>query len=303
MKIIRVVHSVKDAKINPYSEDINNIINQISYTEKCYEIIRNSRCERFILPATEEMPIDMKLGLLDKSEEYSEEFVPAFLRELFELDITAVMKNTIYKFLEMSLQPKIETISLGLAKKRYPSTQNLSIGTYTLHPCDGKKLNRLENYHKNLALEKDNELIVLLGRMGAKTVKIIETDSQKKSGSANLGVETIKVNGGGKFTAAKEIDQGKELLVIFEGSIVDIDEKLLINSIWFTNDGQLNAIFEGRRFTHNKIQQYTLKNTYTETFDFDFDLAAKFLIFKTDLKAEYEAISKKERLFHVEFGS
>ena len=61
MKIIRVVHSVKDAKINPYSEDINNIINQISYTEKCYEIIRNSRCERFILPATEEMPIDMKL--------------------------------------------------------------------------------------------------------------------------------------------------------------------------------------------------------------------------------------------------
>ena len=139
--------------------------------------------------------------------------------------------------------------------------------------------------------------------MGVKTVKIIETDSQKKSGSANLGVETIKVNGGGNFTAAKEIDQGKELLVIFEGSIVDIDEKLLINSIWFTNDGQLNAIFEGRRFTHNKIQQYTLKNTYTETFDFDFDLAAKFLIFKTDLKAEYEAISKKERLFHVEFGS
>ena len=114
MKIIRVVHSVKDAKINPYSEDINNIINQISYTEKCYEIIRNSRCERFILPATEEMPIDMKLGLLDKSEEYSEEFVPAFLRELFELDITAVMKNTIYKFLEMSLQPKIETISIRI---------------------------------------------------------------------------------------------------------------------------------------------------------------------------------------------
>lgn len=65
---------------------------------------------------------------------------------------------------------KVEFISLEEAKQKYSRTTNLAIGTYTIHPRDSLRLTRLEYFHKNLAMEKDDELIVLLGRMGAKSL-------------------------------------------------------------------------------------------------------------------------------------
>jgi hypothetical protein len=57
-----------------------------------------------------------------------------------------------------------------------------------------------------------------------------------------------------------------------------------------------------RRFNPNKIERYTLKSTYQETFDFDFDLAARFTAFNSDIRAQYQSLSQKERLFEVEFS-
>jgi len=75
----------------------------------------------------------------------------------------------------------------------------------------------------------------------------------------------------------------------------------LANSLWFTNDSQLNAIFQSRR-SGNPIREYTLKSTYTQTFDFDFVLAARALPVKVDLRAEFEKLKTTERFFHVDFG-
>ncbi len=197
---------------------------------------------------------------------------------------------------------KAEVINLDTARAKYPKTNNLSVGTYTLHPYDSQKLTRLEHFHKNLALEKDDELIVLLGKMGAKSVRIIETDTQKKAGVANFKTEMFSFDAKVGVNLSGSTEKSTDLLVTFEGNLIDIDPHLLETSLWFCTDSKLNAIFESRRFNPNKIEQYTLRNTYTETFDFNFDLATKYLVVETDLKAEYHSISNKERFFHVEFG-
>jgi hypothetical protein len=197
---------------------------------------------------------------------------------------------------------RVEIISLEVARDKYPRTRNLSIGTYTLHPRDSLRLTRLEHYHKNLALEKDDELIVLLGRMGAKSLRIMEIDTEQQSGSIKMGVDTVSVDVKGDTNLSSKVEKNKDLLVTFEGNVVDIDSNLLENSLWFSDDSKLLSIFESRRFNPNKIEEYTLKNTYTETFDFNFDLAAKYLVVQADLKIEYQAISRKERFFHIEFG-
>lgn len=225
----------------------------------------------------------------------------------FSTRITEVIERTASKLLSdirsQIEEKKVEILSLEAAREKYPSTHNLSIGTYTLHPYDSRKLTRLEHYHSSLALEKDDELIVLLGRMGAKTLKITDNESSEKSGSGGLGTTNLAVVGTGVDIAlSQRMGAGKDLLVTFEGNIVDIDPNLLRKSLWFANDSRLNAIFESRRFGQNKIESYTLRSIYTETFDFDFALASKYLAVNVDLKAEYHSLSKKERLFHVEFG-
>lgn len=198
---------------------------------------------------------------------------------------------------------QVEIFSLKQAKVTFPKTRNLSIGTYTLHPRDSQMLTRLEYFHKNLAMEKDDELIVLLGRMGAKSLRIIEGDISQNLGKVNVNTNTVKVGGAIDIDVSKKLEKEKDLLVKFEGNAIDLEQNLLDNSLWFSDDSKLISIYESRKFQPNKIESYTLRNTYTETFDFDFDLAANFLVVKTDLKAQYQSVSKKERLFEIEFGS
>lgn len=221
--------------------------------------------------------------------------------------LTEVMERTASKLLDdircQIEDENVEILSLEVARQRYPTTHNLSIGTYTLHPYDSKKLTRLEHYHANLAFEKDDELIILLGRMGAKTLRITDSDSLKKSGSGNVGVNgVLVVDAGLGVGLSKKMETGKDLLVTFEGNTVEIDPTLLKRSLWFANDSRLNAIFESRRFSQNKIESYTLRNTYTDTFDFNFALASRYLTVNVALRTEYHSLSKKERFFHVEFG-
>lgn len=116
----------------------------------------------------------------------------------------------------------------------------------------------------------------------------------------NIDIENLAIDIKGKLDISQRTINENDLLVSFEGNIVDIDPNLLVNSLWFSTDSKLHSIFESRRFNPNKIQQYTLKNTYTETFDFD--LASKYLLSSLNVKAQYNSLCQKERLFHVEFS-
>lgn len=214
------------------------------------------------------------------------------------------MRKTIKDILQdiTSQMESVEIISLEAARDKYPRTRNLSIGTYTQHPRDSLRLTRLEHYHKNLALEKDDELIVLIGRMGAKSLRIMEIDTAQQSGFIKTEVDTVLADAKGGANLSSKVEKNKDLVVTFEGNVIDIDSNLLDNFLWFSDDSKLLSIFESRRFNLNKIQEYTLINTYTETFDFDFVLAGRYLTSQADLNGEYQAISKKERFFHIEFG-
>lgn len=197
---------------------------------------------------------------------------------------------------------KIKVLSLNEAKIEFPKSKGLSVGMYTLHPNDGKRLTLLEGYHNNLAMEKDDELIKLLGAMGAKSITIREKGEEKRSGHAEVGMDQNgvggKVAGGGKNGE----DKGKELKVEFEGNTVDIDPELLEKSLWYQKDGQMKAIFDSRRFSGNRMLSYTLKNTYKESFGFDFAAAANWVGGSANLKADYESLCSKERFFTVEFS-
>jgi len=194
---------------------------------------------------------------------------------------------------------RIEILSLDAARERYPRTHNLAIGSYTLHPCDPRRLAQLEHFHRNLASEKDDELIDLLGKMGADTVRIVEREEEQMSATGKIEMETIPV--GPELSLSKRISRDRELVVVYEGTDFEIDPYLLENSLWFTNDSQLNAIFQSR-CSSNPIREYTLRSTYTQTFDFDFAAAISVMAVKVDLRAEYETLKATERFFHVDFG-
>jgi hypothetical protein len=301
MKIVRVVHDdiIQDIEIEQRLMLLESYDTEKFISEHSDDIVANvAKLEENLLAdvAIAVAPLLFQINQIAKREAVKQAHILE-IKAAIALTLSTVLQDLLSQSLD-----NMEVVSLELAKQKYPRTHNLSIGTYTLHPYDSGRLARLEHYHKNLALEKDNELIVLLGKMGAKTVRIVETDSQQKSGAFQAGVETVAVDTEGSLSLAQRIEQGKELLVVFEGNVIEVDPNLLKSSLWFANDGQLNAIFESRRFTPNKIQEYTLRNTYTETFDFNFDLAVKYLVVKADLKAEYKTISEKERFFHVEFG-
>jgi hypothetical protein len=301
MRVIKVVHSDQEEVLEHEKQqfriqnyDANAFIENsklIRFKHLCYL--------RTVNPLSLMMKIEPRFVNRKSIEKSMNE-----MHEQYESAVDDITRETIDALLKDIVEQlnKSEVINLDTAKARYPKTNNLSVGTYTLHPYDNQKLTRLEHFHKNLALEKDDELIVLLGKMGAKSVRIIETDTQRKAGIGNLKSEVFSSDAKVGISLSGSTERSTDLLVTFEGNIVDIDPHLLETSLWFCTDSKLNAIFESRRFNPNKIEQYTLINTYTETFDFDFDLATRYLVVEADLKAEYHSISNKERFFHVEFG-
>ncbi|AFY60821.1 hypothetical protein [Synechococcus sp. PCC 6312] len=313
MKIIKVVHQDSpDLKISPQINHLSNSFDSNKFlsqeSENILERVKLTYKMNFfenLLKNGENIAdfafLSALIAIPGGTEAYRRLYSDKKHRDaLVKLTIETTVEEIVTHF--QSYSEQVQVTSLELARSQYPNSSNLSLGTYTLHPRDTKRLTRLERYHKNLALEKDDELIILLGRMGAKTLRIVEKDSDSESGAASVGAKTIFVDGKIDTQLSGKIEVGKELVVEFEGKPVQIDPNLLKNSLWFSDDSKLLSIFESRCYNPNKIQKYTLRNTYTESFDFNFDLAAKYLVFKGDLKAEYQSVSKKERFFHIEFG-
>lgn len=305
MKIIRVIHAstADELEVEKQVFAIQNYDLEEFLTKYESDIIKQAKqAEReFVSKSTENVAFHLGrqiLKTLPVASILTEEILinPKSFVRFSKIAILTALQD-----LQSKLE-KVEVLPIEVAKEKYPKSHNLSTGTYTLHPRDSKRLTRLEYYHRHLAQEKDDELIILLGKMGAKSLKILESDTQDNSASARLGIDTIAVDMKGNLNFCQKLGKNKELIVTFEGNVTKIEPNLLENSLWFSDDGKLYSIFESRLFNSNKIEQYVLRTTYTETFDFDFSLAAKYLTLDADLKAEYKSLSKKERFFYVEFG-
>ncbi|PSB04658.1 hypothetical protein [Merismopedia glauca] len=305
MKIIRVVHAntAKELEVERQAFILQNYDLEEFLVKYESEIIREARLAEIELAYKSAKNSALKIGqIMMRSLPVTSIFAEELL--INPKSFIRFSKIAILTFLQ-DLQVKLEDVEvlpLEVAKEKYPSSHNLSTGTYTLHPRDGSRLTRLEYYHRNLAQEKDDELIVLLGKMGAKSLKILESDIQDNSISARLQIDAIAIDANSSMNLSKKIEKGKELIVNFEGNATKIESSLLENSLWFSDDSKLHSIFESRLLNSNRIEEYVLKTTYTETFDFDFSLATKYLTLYVDLKAEYQSLSRRERFFYVKFG-
>jgi hypothetical protein len=188
---------------------------------------------------------------------------------------------------------------------KFPATKELSAGFYTVHPCNPAALAPVENYFTNLALEKEDEFIVLLGKMGAKSVHGLRCDGKSTSfgldggGSAHGGVKDFTVTAG--LSVGRELKNFKEYEVHFEGSKPNITADLLRQSLWFKNDSQMNGILESR-LSGNPLVSKTFKSDISKSFNFNVKAAAQVLgVGEASLKSSFESIKTSYTEFHVEF--
>jgi len=217
--------------------------------------------------------------------------------------LDGLIYDTLARLLTHSYENSVETYEISEAASLFPNSKDIRIGTYALHPYDDKTLVPIESYHNMLAIEKDHELLLILCRLGAKKVFIEENVYDMSEASAevdvNVKLSSISIEGSGK----KVTEKGQMLIVEFEALSQELDfpSDILEKSRWFKKDSILISLVEGRLFPHNRIRKMTIRNTYSESFDFDFEAAASYIISKVDLKSKFAKLSKKTRLFHVEF--
>ena len=195
-----------------------------------------------------------------------------------------------------------EVLSLDEAGKLFPETMNLVEGVYAKHPYNPYVLFPLLDFHANCAMNKYMECIVLLGKMGAKSVHVSRLDGEKSGGGGGIGASFKGINAAINSALASGMKSKMDLKVVFEGqSHVDISPKLLENSIWHKSDAQLNGILAAI-LSGNKPKDLSVTEEEESDYNFDFKAAAGVLgIAEAELKARVEKNRQTQRVFHVVF--
>lgn len=180
---------------------------------------------------------------------------------------------------------------------RFPESAGIGLGFYTVHPMKDDRLVPVEDFHTALKDEKDSELMDLMRIMGATSISIVDRLSNEIGGSASV-VEAAS-GAGGTFGVGGKSGTETMTKATMSGHSEEVPDDLLSSSIWFRNDPKVLSIFKGRK-QGNRINSFTLQNTYTQSFGFDFDMALK--VTKVDLKSKFEKLRRVERVFEVSFS-
>lgn len=187
-------------------------------------------------------------------------------------------------------------IQRAAVNARFPGSAGIGLGFYTVHPMADDRLVPVEDFHVALKDEKDSELMDLMRVMGATSISIIDRISNEAGGSAGVAEATSGV--GGTFGGGSKSGNESVTKATMSGHDGPVPDDLVEKSIWFRNDPKVQSIFKGRK-DGNRIHSFTLQNTYTQSFGFDFDMALK--VTKIDLKAKFEKLRRVERVFEVSF--
>lgn len=229
------------------------------------------------------------------------------------IGITALIKKTIdliseYKCAIKAIDQikeqldKIHFMSMKDAMRIYPNTQDLSTGYYTIHPKDHLQLFPLEDYHKKLNSQKENELITIFAKMGAKQVLIQDMTDNSAQASGSVGGNYAGFEATAQGGMKDKNTKSKDIVMDYAGNKTTIPKDLLSKSIWYKTDSRLNELLNSRIYEENQVMKYQHKSEYSESFNFDFEVAAKYLEFGGNIKAEYEKQRKTKKLFTVEFA-
>ena len=200
--------------------------------------------------------------------------------------------------------PKIgcEVLSLPEATKIFPETMSLGEGIYAQHPYNRYALFPLNDFHARLAMNKATECIVLLGKMGAKSVRVSRMKGDK--GDIGVGGGTSCKGYRAKVNAelANAMKSSMDFNVVFSGnSHIDIPPTLLENSIWHKSDAHLNGIL-ATMLSDNKPKEWSVVEEEQSDCGFNFKVAAGILgIAEAELKAKIEKVKQTQWKFHVVF--
>ena len=200
------------------------------------------------------------------------------------------------------LENYCDMLPMSEARKMFPETMQLAEGIYAKHPCNQYALVPVADYHASLAMDKAIECVVLLGRMGAKSVHVLRTDGEKVDAGVGMGVSVNGINAAVNAALVNGMKSRMDMKVVFSGdSNVDIPKTLLANSTWHKLDSSLNGILQAR-LSENKLKEYSITEEEQYDYNFDFKAAASVLrIAEADLKARFEKMKHTQRTFHVIF--
>lgn len=193
-------------------------------------------------------------------------------------------------------------LPLSEARKMFPESMKIVAGIYAKHPSNQYALVPVADYYASLAMDKAIECVVLLGRMGAKSVHVLRTDGEKLDVGVGMGVSVNGINAAVNAALVNGMKSKMDMKVVFSGdSNVDIPKTLLANSTWHKSDSSLNGILEAR-LSGNKLKEYSITEEEQYDYNFDFKAAASVLkIAEADLRARFEKMKNTKRTFHVIF--
>lgn len=220
----------------------------------------------------------------------------------------SIMPRPFYQVIEGAddeLKDGCRVLSLAEAKLIFPETANvrdIRAGVYAIHPGNAYALVPLKDYFATLVLDKGVECVVLLGKMGAKSVRVSRTCGEVNLVGGKLGASVAGrgASVGGRYKSVEK--STVDFDVIFEGHPnAKISADLLRNSIWHKSDSHLNGILAAQ-MSGNKLKEYTFRESQQSECDFDFKTAARLLgIAEATLKADFAKTKDVVRKFHVTF--
>lgn len=179
---------------------------------------------------------------------------------------------------------------------------NLAEGIYAKHPCNRYALVPVADFHASLAMDKALECVVLLGRMGARSVHVSREEGETSGGGGGAGVTVKGVGANVNAALVNAMKSEWNIKVEFSGSSnADIPRTLLEDSIWHKTDKSMNAIFSAR-LSDNKLKEWNVTEEELSDYGFDFKAAASVLkVVEADLRANFEKKKHIRRTFHVVF--
>ena len=168
----------------------------------------------------------------------------------------------------------------------------------------GKEEIKINNWLSNMALDKDGEFIVLLGRMGAKHINSISLDKQNNNFgfnadiNANSPIGSFNIGAGTNFK--DDLKRFKKYDVYFEDNVANFTDDLLNNSKWFKNDPDMNSLFT--IIKERKIKRWEYKSSLSVNSSINFSIEAKKAgVAEVDLKNAFDKMKGVYREFIVEF--
>jgi hypothetical protein len=200
------------------------------------------------------------------------------------------------------MEDACEMLSLNEARQIFPETMNLVEGIYAKHPCNPYALVPLADFHSRLAMDKVTECVVLLGRMGAKSVCVSRAKGELSNVEGGAKASVYGYNAEINATLASAMRSRMDVKVTFSGrSNVDISPSLLENSIWHKSDARLNGILQAI-LSGNKPKEWSAVEENKSDFNFDFKAAAGILrIAEAELRSKFERNRDIKQTFHVVF--